>query len=212
MRHLPRMSHGFTLIELLVAIAALALLATISWRSIDAMSLSLTRTEAHSDEVLSLQMGLDQWETDLDALVQQPDLPTLDWDGRVLRMVRGKIPGTDQNLHVVAWTLQTQSARSVWLRWQSPALSRRGDFFAAWQQAAQWANNPTTSASPLQVSIAPLRSWQVLYYRGGTWAPPLQQVTRPPAAVRLVIDLPADAALAGQITKDWVSPQLSRSP
>ncbi|MDO9134805.1 type II secretion system protein J, partial [Hydrogenophaga sp.] len=44
----PR-SKGFTLIELLVAIAVMAMLALLSWRSIDGMSRTQTITQERSD-------------------------------------------------------------------------------------------------------------------------------------------------------------------
>ena len=81
-------SRGFTLIELLVAITLMAVLAIMSWRGLDGMVRARTLTEARADAVLTLQIGLAQWAADLDAMVKTPQLPELDWDGRVLRMTR----------------------------------------------------------------------------------------------------------------------------
>ena len=83
-----RRARGFTLIELLVALAALALLAVLSWRGLDGMSRAQERTSAHTDDVLALQTGLAQWTADLDGLVQLGQLTAIEWNGRVLRLTR----------------------------------------------------------------------------------------------------------------------------
>ena len=67
-----RASSGFTLVELLVALFAMALLAVMSWRGLDGMSRAQAQTEARSDEMLTLQVGLAQWTADLDALLELP--------------------------------------------------------------------------------------------------------------------------------------------
>ena len=94
---------GFTLIELLVAISVMALLAVLSWRGLDGMARSQAQTSQRADEVLNLQAGLDQWKVDLDSLTQTPQIGSLDWDGRVLRLTRRATTGSD-GLIVVAWT------------------------------------------------------------------------------------------------------------
>ena len=62
--------RGFTLIELLVAIGVMALMAGLSWRGIDGMARTQTQLAQRTDQVMTLQAGLAQWATDLDALVQ----------------------------------------------------------------------------------------------------------------------------------------------
>ena len=91
-----RASRGFTLVELLVALFAMALLAVMSWRGLDGMSRAQAQTEARSDEVLTLQVGLAQWAADLDALLELPQTTALDWNGRVLRMTRRGTGGGDR--------------------------------------------------------------------------------------------------------------------
>ncbi|MCF8160785.1 MAG: prepilin-type N-terminal cleavage/methylation domain-containing protein, partial [Polaromonas sp.] len=80
--------RGFTLIELLVAISLMALMTVLSWRGLDGVSRAQVRLQEQSDDVLALQATLAQWGSDLEAMAEQPDLPSLDWDGRVLRVVR----------------------------------------------------------------------------------------------------------------------------
>ena len=83
-----RRGAGFTLIELMVALFVLALVAVLSWRGLDGMVRAQETTQARADEIHALQIGLAQWNTDLDALVQLPQMPGLDWNGRVLRLTR----------------------------------------------------------------------------------------------------------------------------
>ncbi|WP_325543361.1 PulJ/GspJ family protein [Ramlibacter sp.] len=222
-RHFAAAS-GFTLIELLVALAALALLAVLSWRGLDGMSRAQEITAQHADGVLALQTGLAQWSADLDAIVQMPQITALDWNGRVLRMTRKGTATPTDGVHVVGWTRRG----GQWLRWQSPALYTRGDVEAAWQQADLWAGNPSDEQRRLEVAVAPLTDWQIFYYRADAWTnpqssaaegtvaqnPPGTPVIPAPAAntsglpdgVRLVLDLPPGGALAGIITRDWVNP------
>ena len=77
--------------------------------------------------------------------------------------------------------------------------------------------------------IGALTQWQIFFYRGGAWTNPLSSAGTPlqgaagallgvaapagvdvsvPDGVRLVMTLPADQALGGVITRDWVRPTL----
>jgi general secretion pathway protein J len=80
--------QGFTLIELLLAISLMALMTVLSWRGLDGVGRAQIRLQQQSDDVLALQATLAQWGADLEAMVEQPDTPSLDWDGRALRIVR----------------------------------------------------------------------------------------------------------------------------
>ena len=81
-------AKGFTLIELLVAIALMALMTVLSWRGLDGISRTQTQLQQRSDAVLTLQATLAQWAADMEAMTSQPGQPGLDWDGRVLRILR----------------------------------------------------------------------------------------------------------------------------
>jgi hypothetical protein len=132
------------LVELLVALALMALMAALSWRGLDAMVQTQQRLGGRADALLTMQTGLAQWSADLDAMVQQPGLSSLDWDGRGMRIVR-RSPADAQEgegLQVVAWSRAVRPQGSYWMRWQSEPLRRRADLQAAWAQAAQWAQNP----------------------------------------------------------------------
>ena len=83
----PRARHrGFTLVELLVAVLAMSVLALMSWRGLDAMARAQEATSQRADEVLTLQVALSQWAADLDQVQPGLQSPTLDWNGRVLRV------------------------------------------------------------------------------------------------------------------------------
>jgi len=223
-----RAQGGFTLIELLVALALMALMAGLSWRGLDGMVGAEKRLARHSDDLLTLQTGLAQWGADLDALAQQPNTPSVDWDGRALRLLRRGSQSRSEGLHVVAWSQRRVGDTLVWLRWQSPPLTTRAALQTAWNQAARWGQNPSDADRQLEVRITPVLGWQIFFYRGGAWTNPLSSAdalaaatpqtpasgaTAPtaggglanamPDGVRLMLTLPADQAISGLLTRDW---------
>jgi general secretion pathway protein J len=216
--------HGFTLVELLVALAAMALMAGLSWRGLDGMVRAQAQIQQRADAVLTLQAGLTQWAADLDALLQLPQIQTLNWDGRGLRIIRRSTAQPGDGVLVVAWARRSVNGTDQWLRWQSPPQFSRGELQTAWARAAQWAQNPGDAEKRDEVRITPLEQWQVFYYRGNAWTNPLssdnasapvQGADQPAAAdltlpdgVRLVLTLPAGEAISGMLTRDWVRPVL----
>jgi general secretion pathway protein J len=169
----PTGQRGFTLVELLVALALMALMAALSWRGLDGMTAAQKRLAQHADAVLTLQTGLAQWGADLDALAQQPNTPSIDWDGRALRLLRRGSQSGTEGLHVVAWSQRRVGDTLYWLRWQSPALTTRAALQTAWNQAARWGQNPSDEDRQREVRITPVLGWQIFFYRGGAWTNPL---------------------------------------
>jgi general secretion pathway protein J len=168
---------------------------------------------------MRLQAGLAQWTTDLDAMVQLPNTQALDWDGRALRITRRSSTAPGDGLQVVAWTRRTEGASGQWLRWQSAPVATRADLQVAWTTAARWAQNPGDAEKAAEVRIYALDQWRVFYYRSDAWTNPLssdvaipppngEKVPGPnltlPDGVRLVLTLPADSAVSGTLTRDWV--------
>lgn len=209
--------RGFTLIELLVALALMALMAAMSWRGLDGMVGAQKRLAQHSDDVLTLQTGLAQWGADLDALAQQPNTPSIDWDGRALRLLRRGSQSAGEGLHVVAWSQRLVGGNSYWLRWQSPALTSRGELQAAWNQAARWGQNPSDDDRRFEVRITPLAGWQIFFYRGGAWTNPLSSAdgiapansaspAPPPASTASGTSVSAPASGAGSGTAAGAMP------
>ena len=211
-------SAGFTLIEVLVASAILALMALISWRGLDGMAKAQSSLQTRSDAHQTLQVGLSQWRTDLDNMASLPNVPALDWDGRVLRITRQHSQDPQAGLQVVAWSL----GNGQWTRWQSAPLTRREAWLQAWTQAQVWgeaAGNPAPSDTH-EVLIQALRSWQIYYHRDGAWSNALSSagnnstsvtntlsaLSTLPEGIRLVIELADNAPVSGKITLDWVRP------
>ncbi len=215
----PKTNRGFTLIELLVAIGIMALMAGLSWRGLDGMARTQAQLQQRADQVLTLQAGLSQWAADLDAMVQLPNTQALDWDGRALRITRRSTASSGDGLLVVAWARRNMDGSGQWLRWQSAPLLSRGALQVAWVQAAQWAQNPGDEDKKYEVRIVPLEQWKVFYFRADAWSNPLSSNGAPapsigdkpvgpdlaiPDGVRLVLTLPAEGAIGGTLTRDWV--------
>jgi general secretion pathway protein J len=214
--------RGFTLVELMVAIVVMALLALLSWRGLDGMTRVQSQTQTHTDSVLALQAGLAQWQTDLDALTIQVNVPGvsgLDYDGLVMRLTRRyaetgvdtKNTTSNDSIRVVAWSQRNADSGIKWLRWQSEPLKTRADLQAAWLQAKQWASNATEADKKGEVVVAAIDNWQVSYYRNHAWSNALSSPdldARMPDGVRLVLTLSPGQALVGDITRDWVSPSV----
>jgi general secretion pathway protein J len=228
-------STGFTLVELLVALVIMALLAILSWRGLDGMTRVQTQTQANTDGVLALQAGLSQWQTDLDALTVQANVPGvngLDYDGQVLRLTRRyaetgedtKTTTNDDSLRVVAWSQRNVEVgsgvgavnKTQWLRWQSAPVKTRAELQAAWLQAKEWASNATETNKKTEVAVAAIDKWQVFYYRNDAWSNAQSsadtdsdgQIATVPNGVRLALTLTAGQALVGTITRDWMRPTM----
>ena len=214
MRSTPK-AAGFTLIELLVALFIMALLAGLSWRGIDGMARSQATSRERADQVATLSTALAQWQTDLDHLQEIAGQPTLDYDGRVLRITRIY---DKADLRVVGWAKRVVDGQLRWLRWQSNALRTRPELQTAWAQAQRWGQNPGEAERQNETSIAAIDDWQIFYFRNDTWTNPQSSsgsgadaATPAPAAplpdgVRLVLSLSAGQPVSGNITRDWVRP------
>lgn len=214
-------SRGFTLVELLVALGLLALMALLSWRGLDGIGRAQVQLQQRSDDVLALQSTLGQWGADLDALAEQPHQPSLDWDGRVLRLLRRGSGDAGEGLRVVAWSRRSIDGVGHWLRWQSPELRSRAELALAWQRAQSWAQSPSADDLQREVRTVALEGWQIFFYRGNAWSNPLSSVgavagnsagaataKSTPDGVRLVLTLSPGQALSGTLTRDWVRPLL----
>ena len=239
-RRPPARVRGFTLIELLVAIGVLALMAVLTWRGLDGISRAQGQLQQRSDEVQTLQATLGQWTADLDALAEQPNWKSLDWDGRSMRLLRYDSSANADGLRVVAWVRRGVGGAAQWVRWQSGVMTTRPQLELAWLNAQRWAQTPSPEDSAREVKTIALEDWQIFYYRGNAWTHPLSGAGTSTAAaapapaatasdaapapatpakqeplpdgVRLVLTLPDGQALSGTLTRDWVRPVLGGAP
>ena len=222
---------GFTLIELLIAITLMAVLAGLSWRGIDGLIRTRDVTQMRVSQVAVVQTVLAQWQADLDALHSSSvSASGLQWDGRVLRMVRRasswRADGSDPGLWVVGWTRRSdpsQNAAGQWVRWQSPAIQDLAQLKQAWAQVEQWGQNRSANDAAYETNLLPLQQWQITYFRGNAWTNPLSSAgnsgtssndasnTELPDAIRLQVDLPSSTGVNGRLTLDWVRPNFSNT-
>lgn len=228
MRRTPRQpSDGFTLIELMVSIFIMSLLALMSWRGIDGMARAQEISRERADAVATMQTALSQWQSDLDHMLPAYNNTAIDYDGRVVRIVRDY--GSTE-LRVVAWGKRIIDGQTRWLRWQSQAATTRFELESALTQAAQWGARPTDAQFAQEVSLATIDDLQIFYYRNDAWSNPLSNASSsavapppvatpptpgaptgtapPPDGVRLVLKLSAGQALAGTLVRDWVQPTI----
>jgi general secretion pathway protein J len=216
-------TRGFTLVELLVALFIMSLLALMSWRGIDSMARAQESSRERADHVATLQTALAQWQTDLDQMQQTSQTSAIDYDGRVLRITRRYGP---TELRIIGWAKRDVDGTTRWLRWQSEAVNNRSELLAAWNQAAQWGQNPLNIDRKHEVVVAAIDDWQIFYFRNDAWsnpqssadnlppqppapgtsAPAVSALPPPPDGVRLVLQLSAGQAMAGTITRDWAKP------
>ena len=148
---------GFTLIEVMVVLLIMSIMALLSWQGIQTM----LKTREQSLELVSgvdtIQTAVSQWRVDLDnTLSAQPSasVPSLDWDARVLRVVRRSsgpmptlTPDTSSSSNatsseasgspafwVVAWSARNLSTDELT---QVPQKERRqGLYWLRWQSPA----------------------------------------------------------------------------
>jgi len=229
-----RTERGFTLIELLVALTVMALLALLSWRGIDGMVRVQADMRERMDGVVGLQIGLTQWSTDLDAVVETGQVSGVDYDGRVLRLTRRDTTVADSPVRVVGWARRVidgqHGGRGSWARWQSPPLRTKAELQEAWTRVQLWAQNASDVEKRREVAVLGLEQWQVFYYRNNAWSNPLSTAsaantntptdaaasTAPtrsilaplPDGIRLVLTLSPGQALTNVLTKDWIRPVL----
>lgn len=198
----------------------MALLALLSWRGLDGMTRVQGQTQSHTDGVLALQAGLAQWQTDLDALALQANVPGvsgLNYDGSALRLTRryAEDGGMGDSIRVVAWSQRAVENKTTWLRWQSEPLKTRAELQSAWQQALTWSKEGNEVDRKREVAVAAIEKWQMLYYVNDAWVNALSSgavdatgTATVPDGIRLVLTLAQGQALAGNITRDWGRPTL----
>ncbi len=152
-----RQFSGFTLIEVMVVLLTMSIMALLSWQGIQTMLKTREQSLGLVSDVDTIQTAASQWRVDLDnTLSAQPSasVPSLDWDARVLRMVRRSsgpmptlTPDTSSSSNatnseasgspafwVVAWSARNLSTDELT---QLPQKERRqGLYWLRWQSPA----------------------------------------------------------------------------
>jgi general secretion pathway protein J len=146
------------LIEVMVVLVIMSIMALLSWQGIQTMLKTREQSLGLVSGVDSIQTALSQWRVDLDNTLSSPPsatVPSLDWDARVLRMVRrssapllnpnlnsgslgfgGDTPMTQEAsatpaLWVVAWSARNLSASELGAL--PPKEQRAGLYWLRWQ-------------------------------------------------------------------------------
>jgi general secretion pathway protein J len=220
-------SKGFTLIEVLVALVVMSIMALLSWQGIDGMAKASSMHRARSDDMAAIQTALLQWRTDLDHMIDASQTPpaalagsgsastakAVEFDSRVLRITR-RFEGDE--LRVIAWgsrKVETATGSSRrFLRWVSEPIRSRGEWQAAWDQAARWGQNPSDADRLKETGVLNINEWQIFYYRNDAWSNPLSetgtatQSSTNPDGVRLILQLAPGQQPGGKLSLDWVQP------
>jgi general secretion pathway protein J len=207
-RH-PRCGRrGFTLVEVLVALLALALLAALAWRGVDAMARAREVNAVQTAQALRVDTVLAQWAQDLQALREVDAVPPLVFDGAALRLVRDHAEG----VQLVVWSLRGGAL----LRWTAPPTTRVAELREAWLRSLA-----LQGSEPGQLrALEGVAGMQVYFFRGNAWSHAQStgdlaagQVREAlPAGVRLLLDFGGAAgAPQGRLTRDLVlGPQGAR--
>lgn len=191
--------RGFTLVEVLVALVAMALLAGLAWRGVDAMARARDVNAAQTQQALRVDTVLAQWAQDLHALREVDAVPPLVFDGAALRLVRN----SDEGVQLVVWALH----EGALLRWSAPPTTRVAELREAWLRSLQ-----LQGREPGQLrALEGVASMQVYFFRGDGWSHAQStgdlaagQVHEAlPAGVRLLLDFNGAAgAPQGRLTRD----------
>lgn len=152
------MRRGFTLVEVLVALVIMAVIAVMGWQGVDSMARSRDIGNAASERALRLSTVVAQWEQDLGAVYDSPQVPGLAFDGASLRLVRRSEGG----VQVVVWSVQG----GVWRRWPGPVVQRAAELQQAWLSSQQLQGSEAGQL-PLLDGV---REWQLYFWRGQGWS------------------------------------------
>ena len=150
--------RGFTLVEVLVALLIMAVLAAMGWQGVAGMTRARDIGTAASERTLLLSTLVAQWEHDLGAVYDSPQLPGLAFDGASLRLLRR----SDDGVQVVVWSLRAGS----WQRWAGPVLRRSGELQQSWLTSQQLQGGEPGQLTLLKDVVG----WQIYFWRGQGWS------------------------------------------
>lgn len=141
-----------------MALVIMAVIAVMGWQGVDSMVRSREIGGAASERALRLSALVGQWEQDLGAVYDSPQVPGLAFDGASLRLVRRSEGG----VQVVVWALQG----GVWRRWPGPVVRRSAELQQAWLASQQLQGD-----EPGQLQLLDgVSEWQLYFWRGQGWS------------------------------------------
>lgn len=186
--------NGLTLIELLVALAIMATMSAMAWRSMDALLGTREATQNAAETVQGWQGALAQWHIDLNEMareVPQREAGAMAWGAKVneVRFVRHARQG---GWHVVAWGIRD----GRWTRWQSPAATSLAELDRLWNAAEQGLTSDG-------VRMVRAQGFDAVGRFKNQWGA-LASAERP-QAVRLVLRSEGNAPVSGELDVLWVS-------
>ena len=150
--------RGFTLVEVLVALVIMAVVAAMGWQGVSGMARAREIATAASERSLRLSAVVGQFEADLAAVYDSPQVPGLSFDGASLRIARR----TDDGVQLVVWSLRD----GFWRRWPGPVSRRAGELQQAWLASQQLQGN-----EPGQLQLLDgVTHWQLYFWRGQGWS------------------------------------------
>ena len=149
---------GFTLVEVLVALVIMAVVAAMGWQGVDGMVRAREIGSAASERTLRLAAVVGQWEQDLAAVYDSPQVPGLSFDGASVRIARR----TDDGVQLVVWSLR----EGLWRRWPGPVSRRSGELQQAWLASQQ-----LQGGEPGQLQLLDgVTDWQIYFWRDQGWS------------------------------------------
>ena len=181
--------RGFTLVEVLIVLLIMSIMAALSWQGVSTVANTLKITQDHELSLSSIESSFSQWQSDLDAtlpLMPAPNVSSMNWDGKVLRLVRkapqvGNSP-LDPGYQVVAWSARTLSSEELmplgpqfvpglyWLRWQSQAFSSTRELNDYMEMANVWSQTASAPIKSRETVLFPIVQWQIYFYRDNAWS------------------------------------------
>ena len=219
-------TRGFTLIEVMVALAIMGVVTAMAWQGISAIMQAQQYSRSRSSDVAVMQTMLAQWQNDLDHIELNPgasyasDVPPLQYENEVLRLVRWDDGRADRTLRVVAWAKRLdegdadrKTGAGMLLRWQSPPIASEQDLQLAWTNALAWAEgSESTALRATELVILPVTEWELRPFSQGQWAEEAKTIVASGGSLRLqglrlVFTPQAGSVFAGgSITRDWLRP------
>lgn len=188
-------SRGFTLIEVMVALVVMAIMSLMAWQGVSGIVRTREISEEALERTLRMETVVAQWEQDLAAIQETPDVPALSCDGQSVRLTRRAEAG----LQVVAWSLRpADDGGLTWQRWSGPAVQTTGALQESWLRTQQFQGGEEG-----QIRALPgLEEWQVYFWRDNAWSNCQSTGEKLAGGVRVVLSFRPGSGIDGKLVRD----------